>query len=48
LDVNWSNNPKVVIGKKIGIEALKNRIPPEQREKIRKELAERKFNRDFF
>ncbi len=48
LNVNWSNNPKVVIGKKIGIEALKNRIPPEEREKTRKELAERKFNRDFF
>jgi glucose-6-phosphate isomerase len=48
LDVNWSNNPKVVIGKKICNEALKNRIPPEEREKIRKELAERKFHRDFF
>ena len=48
LDVNWSNNPKVVIGKKICNEALKNRIPPEEREKIRRELAERKFNRDYF
>ncbi|MBA7650816.1 hypothetical protein ES703_58627 [subsurface metagenome] len=48
LDVNWSNNPKVVIGKKIGNEALKNRSPPEEREKIRKELAEHKFHRDFF
>ncbi len=43
LDVNWADNPKVVIGKKICNEALKNKIPPEDREKIRKEKADTIF-----
>jgi len=43
LDVNWANNPKVVIGKKICNEALKNRIPSEERESIRKKIAEQKY-----
>jgi len=43
LDVNWANNPKVVIGKNICNDALKNQIPSEQRVKIRKEIANEKF-----
>jgi len=43
LDVNWADNPKVVIGKKICNEALKNKVPPEDREKIRKEKADTIF-----
>lgn len=43
LDVNWANNPKVVIGKKICNEALENKIPSEEREVIRKKIAEQKF-----
>ncbi|MFX1298307.1 MAG: hypothetical protein ACFFD2_26065 [Promethearchaeota archaeon] len=42
-DVNWANNPKVVIGKKICNEALKNKIDPEEREKIRKLKADNIF-----
>jgi glucose-6-phosphate isomerase len=43
LDVNWANNPKVVIGKKICNEALINKIPSGERESIRKRIAEQKF-----
>ncbi|NVM03839.1 MAG: hypothetical protein HWN67_16025 [Candidatus Helarchaeota archaeon] len=43
LDVNWANNPKVVIGKNICNEALKNKILPEQRAKIIKKIANEKF-----
>ncbi len=43
LDVNWANNPKVVIGKKICNEALKNKIPPSEREIVRKRIADEKF-----
>ena len=43
LNVNWANNPMVVIGKKICNEALRNKIPPEARKKIRESLAENKF-----
>ncbi|MFX0141599.1 MAG: hypothetical protein ACFFDN_48625 [Candidatus Hodarchaeota archaeon] len=43
LDVNWANNPKVVIGKNICNEALKNQIPPEQRAEIRKKIADQTF-----
>jgi len=48
LDVNWSNNPKVIIGKEIGNKALKNKIPPEQRKITREKLAKSKFNQEFF
>ena len=44
---NWANNPKVVIGKKICDEALRNRIPLSQREQIRKTISKAKF-KDFF
>jgi len=47
LDINWANNPKVVIGKKICNEALSNKIPMSQREQTRKSIAEEKF-KDFF
>ncbi len=43
LDVNWANNPKVVIGKKICNEALMNKISSGERESIRKRIAEQKF-----
>ena len=47
LNVDWANNPKVIIGKKICNEALKEKITPEQGEKRRKEIAKDKF-REFF
>ncbi|MFX1393254.1 MAG: hypothetical protein ACFFAH_06710 [Promethearchaeota archaeon] len=47
LDVNWANNPKVVIGKKICNEALKNKIPSKERENIRKRIADDNF-RNFY
>ncbi|MHA2366926.1 MAG: hypothetical protein ACXAC7_23440, partial [Candidatus Hodarchaeales archaeon] len=43
LDVNWANNPKVVIGKQICNEALKNKVPPEDREITRERIADDKF-----
>ncbi len=48
LDVNWSNNPKVIIGKEIGNKALKNKISPEQSKITREKLAISKFNQKFF
>ncbi len=47
LNVNWANNPKVIIGKKICNEALKEKLTPEQAESIRRELAKEKF-KEFF
>ncbi|MBD3255355.1 MAG: hypothetical protein GF383_09695 [Candidatus Lokiarchaeota archaeon] len=47
VDVNWANNPKVVIGKKICNQALKSNIPATERIKKREEIAADKF-RDFF
>ncbi len=47
LNVNWANNPKVVIGKKICNEALKKESSLEEREKIRNTIAGEKF-KDFF
>ena len=43
LNVNWANNPMVVIGKKICNEALRNKIPPEVRKKTREKMAEDKY-----
>jgi len=48
LDVNWSNNPKVIIGKEIGNKALKNKISPEQRKNTREEITKKVFNQKFF
>jgi len=47
INVNWANNPKVIIGKKICNEALKEKITPEQGENIRREIAKEKF-KEFF
>jgi glucose-6-phosphate isomerase len=48
LDVNWSNNPKVIIGKEIGTNALKNKSSLEQRKNTREKLATSVFNQKFF
>ncbi|MHA1256828.1 MAG: hypothetical protein ACTSPS_14645 [Promethearchaeota archaeon] len=48
LDVNWSNNPKVIIGKEIGNKYLKETISPAKRKDIRKNLAMHKFQQDFY
>lgn len=47
LDVNWASNPKVVIGKKICNEALKNRASVEQRRREREKVAENSFSGFF-
>ena len=43
LNVNWANNPMVDIGKKICNEALRSKISPEARKKIREDLAKDKY-----
>ncbi|MFX1448483.1 MAG: hypothetical protein ACFFCG_10160 [Promethearchaeota archaeon] len=48
LDVNWANNPKVIIGKEIGQKALKNQISSEQRKNTREKLVKHVFKRNFF
>jgi hypothetical protein len=48
LDVNWGDNPKVIIGKEIGNKALKNKSSPEQRKNTREKLALNVFNQKFF
>ena len=48
LDVNWSNNPKVIIGKEIGKKILKETISPEKRKDIRQNLAASRFQQDFY
>ncbi|MFX1288846.1 MAG: hypothetical protein ACFFFY_09870 [Promethearchaeota archaeon] len=48
LDVNWANNPKVIIGKEIGHKALKNQISSEQRKNTREKLVNHVFKRNFF
>jgi len=47
LDVNWSDNPKVNVGKKICNEALKSRISAEEFKTIRENLSKEKFS-DFY
>lgn len=47
LDVNWANNPKVIIGKEICNQALKDNINSEVREEMRKSIALEKF-KNFF
>ena len=46
-DVNWANNPRVVIGKIMCNEALKNKTPPKERQKIREKSADKIF-KNFF
>ena len=48
LDVNWSNNPKVIIGKEIGNKALRESISSEEMKKNRENLADLKFQQNFF
>ncbi|MHA1533332.1 MAG: hypothetical protein ACTSP8_01255 [Promethearchaeota archaeon] len=48
LDVNWSNNPKVIIGKEIGNKYLKETISPTIRKDTRRNLAMSKFKQDFY
>lgn len=43
LDVNWANNPKVVIGKQICNDALKNNQSIEDLKAIRKRIASKTF-----
>lgn len=45
LDVNWADNPKVNIGKKICNEALKSNILENQREERRKKIAKKTFKK---
>lgn len=47
IDVNWANNPKVIIGKKICNEALQENTNSEKREEIRKNIADKIF-KNFF
>jgi len=47
LDVNWASNPKVVIGKEICNEALKNKASVDQRIREREKVGEREF-KEFF
>jgi len=47
LDVNWANNPKVIIGKQICNKALKDNINTEKRRELRKNLAREMF-KNFF
>ncbi|MFX0148460.1 MAG: hypothetical protein ACFE8E_12035 [Candidatus Hodarchaeota archaeon] len=46
LDVNWANNPKVNIGKKICNKALLNKLSSQERKSIRKSVADVSFT-DF-
>ncbi len=48
LDVNWSNNPKVIIGKEISKKFLKETISPAKRKDTRRTLAISKFQQDFY
>jgi len=48
LDVDWSNNPKVIIGKEIGTKYLKETISPAKRKDTRRNLAQSKFQQDFY
>jgi glucose-6-phosphate isomerase len=48
LNVNWSNNPKVIIGKEICNNALKDKSSSEQRKSTREKLATSVFSQKFF
>jgi len=48
LDVNWSTNPKVIIGKEISNKSLKETISPTKRKDTRRILATSKFQQDFY
>ncbi|MBN1802001.1 MAG: hypothetical protein JW891_10870 [Candidatus Lokiarchaeota archaeon] len=44
IGVNWADNPKVVIGKKICNKALEQNLSASERKKIRVKIADKKFN----
>jgi hypothetical protein len=48
LDVNWSSNPKVIIGKEIGNKYLKETTSPAKRKDTRRTLAISKFQQDYY
>jgi glucose-6-phosphate isomerase len=48
LDVNWSDNPKVITGKEIGHKALKNKSSPEQRKNTRERIVKNIFSQKFY
>ncbi len=43
LEVNWADNPKVIIGKKICNEALEQRLDASKRREIRAKIADQKY-----
>ncbi|MHA1987376.1 MAG: hypothetical protein ACW98D_12120 [Promethearchaeota archaeon] len=43
IDINWANNPKVIVGKQICNKFLKDNINAEDREKLRSTLAKEMF-----
>jgi glucose-6-phosphate isomerase len=47
IDVNWATNPKVIIGKKICNDALKDKISDDKQEKIRRNIAKEQFKNYF-
>jgi glucose-6-phosphate isomerase len=47
LDVNWADNPKVIIGKNICNDALKSNLPADIREEKRKKIAKKSFKKFF-
>lgn len=47
INVNWGNNPKVIIGKKICNESLRANYSPARAEQIRENLAKEKFKAFF-
>ena len=47
INVNWANNPKVIIGKKICNESLRANYSPAVAEQIRENLAKEKFKAFF-
>ena len=47
LNVNWANNPKVIIGKEICNQALKDNVNSEKGEEKRKSIALESF-RNFY
>ncbi len=47
IGVNWSDNPKVIIGKEICNKALQDNLNSEERENVRRKIADQIF-KDFF
>ncbi|MFX1325002.1 MAG: hypothetical protein ACFE8N_08595 [Promethearchaeota archaeon] len=47
IDVNWANNPKVIIGKEICNQALRDNLNSVKREETRKKIAKERFKNYF-